>query len=98
MRETGALTLASAIHKVTQMPARKLRIRDRGEVRVGAFADLVAFDPDTVSDRATFDDPHQYPVGIPVVVVNGVVTLRDGEHTGSLGGRGVRGDPRAAPA
>lgn len=95
VRDTGALTLAAAIHKVTQMPARKLRIADRGEIRAGAYADLVAFDPDTVADRATFDDPHQYPVGVPVVVVNGVVTLRDGEHTGALGGRGVSGTPRA---
>ena len=93
VRDTGALTLESAVHKVTQMPARKLRIVDRGEVRPGAYADLVAFDPDTIADRATFDDPHQYPVGIPVVVVNGVVTLRDGEHTGALGGRGVTGTP-----
>lgn len=62
---------------------------------VGAFADLVAFDPDSVADRATFDDPHQYPQGIPIVLVNGVVTLRDGEHRGDLGGRGVRGQPAA---
>ena len=93
VRDTGALTLESAIHKVTRMPARKLRLPDRGEIRVGAFADLVAFDPSSVADRATFDNPHQYPVGIPVVIVNGVVTIRDGEQTGSLGGRGVRGRP-----
>ena len=91
VRDTGALTLESAIHKVTQMPARKLRLDRRGVVEPGAFADLVAFDPATVSDRATFDDPHQYPVGIEHVVVNGVLTLRDHEHTGDLGGRGVRG-------
>ncbi len=95
VRERNALSLEAAIHRVTLMPARKLRIADRGVIRIGAFADLVAFDPATVADRATFDDPHQYPVGIPVVVVNGVVTLRDGEHTGSLGGRGVRGTPLA---
>jgi N-acyl-D-amino-acid deacylase len=97
VRDTGALTLESAIHKVTQMPATKLRIADRGVVRPGAFADLVAFDAADVADRATFDDPHQYPVGIPLVVVNGVVTLREGEHTGSLGGRGVRGEPITGP-
>lgn len=96
VRDTHALTLESAIHKVTEMPARKLRLRDRGVIRVGAFADLVAFDPATVADRATFDDPHQYPVGIPVVIVNGVVTLREGEHTGSRGGRGVRGEALAS--
>jgi N-acyl-D-amino-acid deacylase len=93
VRDTRALTLESAIHKVTQMPAQKLRIASRGVIEPGAFADLVAFDPETVGDRATFDDPHQYPVGVPVVIVNGVVTLRDGEHTGDLGGRGVRGTP-----
>jgi len=91
VRDTGALTLESAIHKVTQMPARKLRIADRGELRQGAFADVVVFDPASVADRATFDDPHQYPTGIEHVVVNGMLTIRDGEHTGSLGGRGVSG-------
>jgi len=94
VRDTGALTLESAIHKITQMPARKLRIEGRGVVERGAFADLVAFDPGTVADRATFDDPHQYPVGIEHVVVNGVLTIRDGEQTGSLGGRGVTGSGR----
>lgn len=89
VRDTGALSLEAAIHKVTQMPARKLRIADRGVLRVGAFADVVAFDPQTVADRASFDDPHQYPVGIPHVVVNGALTLRDEEHTGRLAGRGV---------
>ncbi|MDA0313039.1 MAG: amidohydrolase family protein [Gemmatimonadetes bacterium] len=91
VRDTGALTLESAIHKVTQMPAQKLKLGGRGVIEVGAFADLVAFDPSTVSDQATFEAPHQYPVGIPVVVVNGVVTLRDGEHTGQRGGRAARG-------
>jgi N-acyl-D-amino-acid deacylase len=91
VRDTGALTLEDAIHKITRMPARKLRLADRGELREGSFADVVVFDPDTVSDRATFDDPHRYPTGIAHVITNGVLTLRDGEHTGSLGGRGVRG-------
>lgn len=91
VRDTGALTLESAIHKTTQMPARKLQLAGRGVIAVGAFADLVAFDPAAVADRATFENPHQYPVGVPHVVVNGVLTLRDGEHTGELGGRGVGG-------
>jgi N-acyl-D-amino-acid deacylase len=94
VRERQALPLEEAVRKCTSEPADRLHIRDRGRVAVGGFADLVAFDPDTVEDRATFENPHQYPVGIPVVVVNGVVTLRDGEHTGSLGGRGVRGGAR----
>lgn len=91
VRERQAMTLQSAIRKMTSAPARKLQITDRGVIEPGAFADLVAFDPDTVADQATFEDPHQYPIGVPLVVVNGVVTIRDGEHTGSLGGRAVRG-------
>ncbi len=91
VRERNAMTLESAIRKMTSAPARKLQIEDRGVIKPGAFADLVAFDPDTVADQATFEEPHQYPVGVPVVIVNGVVTIRDGEHTGSLGGRAVRG-------
>ncbi|GMV06801.1 MAG: N-acyl-D-amino-acid deacylase [Gemmatimonadota bacterium] len=94
VRERKALSLETAIHKVTGAPAKRLRLEGRGAVAVGAFADLVAFDPSTVADRATFEDPHRYPVGVPVVVVNGVLTLRDGEHTGRLGGRGVRGTAR----
>jgi N-acyl-D-aspartate/D-glutamate deacylase len=95
VRDTGALTLESAIHKVTQMPARKLRLADRGEIRAGAFADIVIFDPGTIADQATFDDPHQYPTGIEHVIVNGEITLREGEHTGSFGGRGVTGSGSA---
>lgn len=90
VRDEGALPLELAVHKVTGMPAMKLGLRDRGVIRVGAFADLVAFDPNTISDRATFDNPHQYPVGIPLVVVNGQVTLRDGEQTGARAGRAIR--------
>lgn len=91
VREVRALDLATAVHKATGMPAAKLRMPDRGRIAPGAVADLVAFDPDVVADRATFEDPHRYPVGIPLVVVGGVVTIRDGEHTGRLNGRGVRG-------
>jgi N-acyl-D-aspartate/D-glutamate deacylase len=94
VRERKALPLEIAIRKCTTDPARRLRIADRGRIAPGMFADLVAFDPATVADTATFEMPHSYPVGIPVVVVNGVLTLRDGEHTGDLGGRGVRGGAR----
>ena len=94
VRDAGALPLETAIHKVTGASARRLGLSGRGAVAPGAFADLVAFDPATVADRATFQDPHQYPVGIPVVVVNGVVTIRDGEQTGARAGRGVRGAAR----
>jgi N-acyl-D-amino-acid deacylase len=94
VRDTGDLTLEGAVHKMSGMSAAKLRITDRGRVAAGLFADLVAFDAGTVADRATFDEPHQYPVGIPLVIVNGVVTIRDGEQTGELAGRAVRGDAR----
>ena len=93
VRDTAALSLEAAIHKITQMPAQKLRLAGRGVIDLGASADVVVFDPGTVEDRATFDDPHQYPTGIIHVIVNGVHTIRDGEQTGELGGRGVR--PRA---
>ena len=63
-----------------------------GKCPVHGLRDWLAFDPATVADRATFDDPHQYPDGIPHVVVNGVLTLREAEHTGDLGGRGVKGE------
>ncbi|HET7038299.1 MAG TPA: D-aminoacylase [Gemmatimonadales bacterium] len=92
VRERGALALETAIHKCTGEPARRLRLEDRGRIAAGAYADLVAFDPGAVLDRATFEDPHQYATGIPLVMVNGVLTLREGEHTGALGGRAVRGD------
>lgn len=90
VRELKAMPLETAIHKMTGMPARRLRLEGRGTIAPGAFADLAAFDPDTVADRATFADPHQYPVGIPHVMVNGQFMLRDGEPTGARPGRVVR--------
>ncbi len=96
VRERGAMSLEGAVHKMSSLPARKLGLRDRGVLREGAVADIVVFDPDTVRDRATFDDPHQYPDGVAHVVVSGVHTIRDGEQTGELGGRAVRGQGRAA--
>jgi N-acyl-D-amino-acid deacylase len=86
-REEGVLSLEQAVHKMTGLPARRLGLDDRGVVRVGARADLVAFDPARVLDVATFEDPHRYPVGIPHVWVNGRQVIRDGEHTGALPGR-----------
>ena len=91
VRDRKAMALEVAVHKISGLPARKLGLADRGVLRVGAVADVVVFDPGSVGDRATFEDPHQYPVGIPHVVVSGVHTIRDGEQTGRMGGRGVRG-------
>ncbi len=91
VRELGVFPLETAIHKMTGMPATKLRLSSRGVIRPGAFADLVAFDPATVLDQATFVEPRRYPKGIELVVVNGVVTALGGEMTGALAGRPIRG-------
>ncbi|MGH7500891.1 MAG: N-acyl-D-amino-acid deacylase family protein [Longimicrobiales bacterium] len=92
VRDRRVMPLETAIHKMTGMPAAKLRLPGRGAIREGAFADLVAFDPGTVADRATFERPHQYPVGIPWVIVNGEVVIRAGEHTDARAGRVLRPD------
>jgi N-acyl-D-amino-acid deacylase len=91
VREKKVMSMETAIHKMTGMPAKKIQLADRGVIRLGAYADLVAFDPATVRDEATFADPRQYPTGISTVVVNGVVTVREGAMTGELAGRPVRG-------
>jgi len=90
VRERGVLDLETAVHKMTAMPARRLGLSDRGEVREGWLADLVIFDPETVIDRATFEAPHQYPVGIPWVFVNGVAQIAEGEFMDLRPGRVLR--------
>ena len=97
VRERGAMTLEAAVHKMTGLPASKLALADRGLIRPGAVADLVVFDPDQIGDRATFEQPHQYPAGVHHVVVCGVHTIRDGEQTGQRGGRAVRGTGSRGP-
>jgi N-acyl-D-amino-acid deacylase len=86
-RQERVLSLPEAVHKMTGLPARRLGLRDRGEIRPGARADLVVFDPRRVADQATYEAPHRYPVGIEHVLVNGRLVIKDGEHTGSLPGR-----------
>jgi N-acyl-D-amino-acid deacylase len=86
-REERVLTLAQAVHKMTGLPARRLGLKDRGVIAVGARADLVVFDARRVGDRATYQEPHQYPSGIEHVLVNGSFVIKDGQHTGSLPGR-----------
>jgi N-acyl-D-aspartate/D-glutamate deacylase len=89
VRERKALTLQSAIHKMSALPASRIGLTDRGRLAPGMAADVVVFDPSTVADKATYDDAFQYPVGIEAVVVNGVVALRDGERTSDRAGRGL---------
>ncbi len=90
VRERKALTLPQAIHKMSALPASRLRITDRGRLAVGLAGDVVVFDPATVTDRATYAEPFQYPVGIKAVLVNGVVALLDGTRDGKPAGRSVR--------
>ena len=78
-RERGVLTLEDAVRKMTSLPADRMGLTDRGRIVEGHWADLALFDPETVIDRATFQEPHQYPAGIPYVIVNGVVTVDEGE-------------------
>ena len=90
VRELRLLSLPQAIHKMTGLPARRLGLRDRGVIRVGAKADLVVLDPRTVADAATYEAPHRYPLGVEHVLVNGRFVIRDGQHTGSLPGKLLR--------
>jgi N-acyl-D-amino-acid deacylase len=89
-RELGLFSLETAIHKMTAMPAAHLGLAGRGVVREGAAADLVLFDFDKIIDKATFDDPHQYPEGIDSVIVNGQVVIHRGEHLGVKSGKILR--------
>ncbi len=79
------------MRRLTSLSADNLRIRDRGRLKPGYFADVVVFDPETIQDHATFENPHQYSTGMVHVFVNGEQVLRDGEHTGAKPGRVVRG-------
>jgi len=91
VREERAIPLEEAIRRLTSLPAANLKLRGRGRLAPGHYADLVVLDPATVQDHATFERPHQYSTGVIHVLVNGVQVLRDGEHTGALPGRVVRG-------
>jgi dihydroorotase/N-acyl-D-amino-acid deacylase len=97
VRELGLVSLEQAVRKMTSLAAQRVGLRDRGALRPGAFADITVFDPLTVSDRATFEDPHQPSVGITHVFVNGQPVLRDGALTAARPGRGLRGPGYAGP-
>lgn len=93
-RDLGLMTLGEAVRKATSMPADRLGIKDRGRVCPGCKADLVVFDPQTIADTATFENPHSYPTGIHHVIVNGEPVIRKGAHTGARPGRALRKPPR----
>ncbi|MFJ5613870.1 amidohydrolase family protein [Streptomyces sp. NPDC093221] len=86
----GVLRIEDAVRRMTSLPARTLRLTDRGVIREGAFADLAIFEPDRVRDLATYSHPHQYADGMRHVIINGVVAFRGGKPTDELGGRALR--------
>jgi N-acyl-D-aspartate/D-glutamate deacylase len=91
VRELQVITLPEAVKKMSSMNADKIGIKDRGRLKEGFWADITVFNPATVIDRATFENPHQYPVGIDYVIVNGTVTIDQGQHTGAMAGRVIYG-------
>jgi N-acyl-D-amino-acid deacylase len=91
VRDEKVLPMNDAIHRLSGQPATNLGLDHRGFLKEGMFADVVVFDPATISDRATFEKPHQYAVGVKQVFVNGVQVIKDGEHTGAKPGRALWG-------
>jgi N-acyl-D-amino-acid deacylase len=90
VREEGVLTMADCIRKLTSLPAQTLGLPDRGLLKTGYKADIVVFDPETVSSPATIDNPKQFPIGIDHVIVNGTLVVDGGEHSGATPGRALR--------
>jgi len=97
VREEKRLTLEDAIRKFTSLPAQRMRLADRGVLKAGMWADVVVFDPDSVRDRATFEQPNQLSEGMKWVLVNGVPVIAEGKATGALPGKVIRGPGRSTP-
>lgn len=91
VREEKLISFEEAVRRLTSLPASNLKIKDRGLLKPGYFADVVVFDPAKIQDHATFENPHQYATGMVHVFINGTQVLRNGEHTGATPGRVVRG-------
>jgi N-acyl-D-amino-acid deacylase len=91
VRDEQVIPLEEAVRRLTSLPAGNLGIRERGSLASGHFADVVVFDPATIADRATFEEPHQYAVGVQYVFVNGEAVILNGGPTGAKPGRVVRG-------
>jgi dihydroorotase/N-acyl-D-amino-acid deacylase len=92
VREEHALTLEDAIRKFSALPAQRLRLADRGVLKKGMWADVVIFDPATIRDLATYDQPNQLSEGMDYVLVNGVPVIANGKMTGALPGKVLRGE------
>ena len=90
MRKRGVLTLEDAVRKMTMLPARRMRLVERGVLQKGWFADITIFDPETIQDMATYTNPKQYTRGISTVLVNGQFAMRDGKQTEMTSGRVLR--------
>jgi N-acyl-D-amino-acid deacylase len=91
VRDEKVIPMKEAIRRLSGLPATNLGLDHRGFLKQDMFADVVVFDPATIADRATFEKPHQYAVGVKHVFVNGVQVLKDGEHTGAKPGRALWG-------
>ena len=91
VREEGVIRIEEAIRRLTSLPAKNLQIKRRGSLETGAYADIAIFDEGTIADMATYEQPHQFAIGMKYVIVNGTVVLDDGDHTGATPGRVVRG-------
>ena len=94
-RDEKVIALAEAVRRLSALPATNLGLDHRGFLKEGMFADVVVFDPATIADRATFEKPHQYAIGMKHVFVNGVQVLKDGEHIGAKPGRALWGPGKA---
>jgi len=91
VRDEKIISLEEAIYKLTGLPATNLKLKERGFLKEGFYADIVIFDPDSIEDHATFEEPHQYATGVKHVFVNGIQVLNQGEHTNQTPGRFVKG-------
>jgi N-acyl-D-amino-acid deacylase len=90
VRERRALTLAQAIHKMTALPASRMKLADRGRIAKGMAGDVVVFDPQAITDTATYEQPFSYPTGITAVLVNGKVAVREGQRPSERFGRALK--------
>jgi N-acyl-D-aspartate/D-glutamate deacylase len=90
VKDLGILSLEEAVAKMSSIPAQKLRLNDRGIIAPGFKADLVVLDIKNIEDRATFEDPNEYPVGIDYVIVNGTISVSEGKYTGIRHGEVIK--------